>query len=556
MKGKAAGHAKLGFQEMADGVYEKRRLGQSLSYGDLMVMLADTILDQRFFKARAWNLRYGGLRYVPQNPASDPIRKILVMQWPAAIGDTAMACRFYTALRSRYPGARIDVLGNETVRSIYKSSGLIDQFVDNPLNDFLLRRLEPDGPTLKALITAILHLTTALSSEQYDLLFNLQILPMSAVLAKLAGARRYIGMSLSEDGMPLTQGNIWAPYLFGVSANLFRQGNHTHRVAILEALVEPPQENLAEISPRPSSLFSPLTSVSEYVGRFLNLNSITDRDVVVGFCPLASSSVKTWPYFDKLIEMVSQKYGAKLLVFGDATQAIPITEIIRRSGVDAIACTHFDLDELMSLIGHCDLFVSSDTGPMHLACLMKRKTIALFGPTSVVEVGPWSTQFVALQSKECKACFKLQCDRKPSCMELITSDDAMLAVDFFLAGDKLAKTRTRPQLHWWSQEDSFQSSSDRGSFVCAQIAAKVRNALDMLNRGAPVEEIEAANADISKNCGAFKSIIVLNDFRFLDKRLSVVQDQDAYRRYFLAILEEMDQILHVANSFEQCLSCP
>ncbi len=67
-----------GLRTLVDDVYQKRFRGKRLTIRDLIFMLIDTILDQRFFQSRYWNWRYGGIQYRQQDSdtVSQP-RKIL-----------------------------------------------------------------------------------------------------------------------------------------------------------------------------------------------------------------------------------------------------------------------------------------------------------------------------------------------------------------------------------------------------------------------------------------------------------------------------------------------
>ena len=46
------------------------------------------------------------------------------------------------------------------------------------------------------------------------------------------------------------------------------------------------------------------------------------------------------------------------------------------------------MPELIELIRHCQIFISADTGPLHIANALKRPLIAMFGTTSPKRTGP------------------------------------------------------------------------------------------------------------------------------------------------------------------------
>lgn len=69
-----------------------------------------------------------------------------------------------------------------------------------------------------------------------------------------------------------------------------------------------------------------------------------------------------------------------------------------------------NLKELVYLIKRCEIVITVDTGPMHLASLLNKPIIALFGPTSENRTGPWSDEFIVLKANlPCQPCFKKKC---------------------------------------------------------------------------------------------------------------------------------------------------
>ena len=565
----------LSFRDLVDRAYQKRLAGQNLDFSDLMLILADTILDQTFFQSKHWRWQYGGVRYDPRVISSESPEKILVIQWPAAVGDAAMAFFFYASLRERYPAAHIHLLGNHTTKEIYHQSGLIDVFLENPLDRFLTQGELSGSVDIKALMNAMTEFIKALAGERFDLLFNLQVLPMTAALAKLSFARECIGMTLSDDGMPVIYGNMWVPYLFGVSANLMRSYNCLHRTGMLRKIIDP----AAAAGINPGSFIS--RNSVRVVQSYYDEKGIRDQDTLVGVCPMSNSTLKTWKRYDELMKSVVKKYGVKIIVFGSPDEDKAVAEIVERSGVPAIKATHFDINELMAAISGCDLFITNDTGPMHLASLLDRRVIALFGPTVIGEVGPWSKEYVVLQSTQCKECFKTSCDVQPSCMDQISVEDVMRAVDYFLSGDKGALRGVSSGLTWWppstdgrngnspdeliSQKylrffenhgDSPAHTSDRSlgkvalsknekmlAEFCSVFCEKVVKALKLLETEGDLESFKQAHEEISARCAFLKNMIVLNDMKFLDKRFSYHQDVESYKRFYMGVLKDVETFL-------------
>lgn len=80
------------------------------------------------------------------------------------------------------------------------------------------------------------------------------------------------------------------------------------------------------------------------------------------------------------------------------------------------------LKELAYLYSKCQLLITTDTGPMHIAAAMGCPVVALFGPTAPWRTGPYGRGHKVVRDDiECSPCFKKRCNHV-SCMKNITVD--------------------------------------------------------------------------------------------------------------------------------------
>ena len=105
----------------------------------------------------------------------------------------------------------------------------------------------------------------------------------------------------------------------------------------------------------------------------------------------------------------------------------------RPARVDAGGAT--DLPGLAALLSVCQLVVTNDTGPMHLAGAVGTPTVTLWGPSDPAEVCPVGARDAQVTGAPlpCKPCFKNECPRSGAgtllpeaheeCMRLIKVDD-------------------------------------------------------------------------------------------------------------------------------------
>ena len=87
------------------------------------------------------------------------------------------------------------------------------------------------------------------------------------------------------------------------------------------------------------------------------------------------------------------------------------------------ATRYHNLSEFSYLINLCDLLVTGDTAPMHIAIAMKKPTVVLFGPTSAREIELYGRGIKIVPKIDCIGCYNTKCDKKPNCMDLITVEE-------------------------------------------------------------------------------------------------------------------------------------
>ena len=114
------------------------------------------------------------------------------------------------------------------------------------------------------------------------------------------------------------------------------------------------------------------------ISEIKNFYKITKYILLFPFCS-PHLTIKKWPYYNKLIDLISNKYGEEYKVI---TAPGP-TEISEAKNINALALLDngraLDISQLTALIKDSSFVVANDTGPAHIAAHVGAKGLTLFG---------------------------------------------------------------------------------------------------------------------------------------------------------------------------------
>ncbi len=173
---------------------------------------------------------------------------------------------------------------------------------------------------------------------------------------------------------------------------------------------------------------------ADFVADFLSRNKINPGDFLVVVNPGGNWISKRWPkeHWAQLSDMLIEDYGAKVVITGghnDVNLAKHITDMMKSKPV--IACGAFNIKQFGALAKEAKVFVTADTGPMHIAnSVGAKKIVAIFGPTSPMITGPYPVKNAIILQKDvgCSIpCYNLKC-KDNRCMKAITPLKVLNAV--------------------------------------------------------------------------------------------------------------------------------
>ncbi len=333
----------------------------------------------------------------------DPIKRTILIIKLGAMGDVLRTTSILEALKKRYKGSQITWVVDEESKELLENN-----------------------PYLDRILSYGTEALTRLKVEHFDLVINLDSLPRSASLASFAWAKKKIGFGLSEIGsvFPFNRGaREW--YQMGVFDDLKRKNKKTYQEIIFEIIglrfkKEKPVINLGK-------------GKKDFANQFTKKHGLRGRKII-GLATGAGGrwELKKWTIegYLKLIERVDKEIkNTRILLFGERGEIERNKEIMERSKVPLIDTGHENtLREFLALLNLCDLVVTGDTLAMHAAVALKKKVVALFGPTSSFEIELYGRGEKIIPDMECLCCYKETCDKHPNCMESISPDTVFRAV--------------------------------------------------------------------------------------------------------------------------------
>lgn len=308
-------------------------------------------------------------------------------------------------IRSNFPQARISILAQPWVAELFSANRYVD--------DVILYHKKTHHKGIKGLI----RLARELRPNRFDMAILLQNAFEAALLARLA--RIPVVAGYSRDGRRL---------LLSHAAFLRKEIKKKHQIYYYQDLLRQ-----LGLSCGPDTLYLDLNEEVRTRARTL----VADLPKpLIGFNPGAAyGPAKRWPQekYAALAKRLKEEVSGTILVFGTKTdsQAAAVIGQAAENVVDLTGKTA--LAAAMALIECCDLFVTNDSGLMHVAAAAGTPLVAIFGSTDAVATGPFSKKAAVIQKDlPCIPCLKPECSRDFRCMEDISVEEVLASVKMLL----------------------------------------------------------------------------------------------------------------------------
>ena len=324
------------------------------------------------------------------------------------IGDAVMTLPAVSAVRATYPQARLAILAKRPVTEIYRLFSRADEIIpyeakfDNPLGVF--------------------RLATALRKKNFDAAILLQNAIEAAIMSVAAGIRVRSGFNTDRRGFLLTH-----PVVRNEEIRKVHQIDYY--LEMVKALGCAPVNRTMHLE----TFISP-AAANETAAKYLPGEDAR----FIGLAPGATyGPAKRWlpERFAAVADRLGAELGARVILFGskddrettDSVQKYARSAMVNLAGISSMR-------ETIHLISRCRIFISNDSGLMHVAGALNIPTVAIFGSTNPVTTSPPGEKTLLVRKPvECSPCLKRSCPTDFRCMTSITADDVYEAAHRLLA---------------------------------------------------------------------------------------------------------------------------
>ena len=338
-----------------------------------------------------------------------------------ALGDIVHAIPAAAAIRAAMPNARIDWIVDARHSPVLELVTAIDRIV----------RIHGRG------VAAWSDAVRRLRETPYDVALDLQGLMKSAVLARVSGASRVAGFSiwhLREKGA--------RPFYSETDSAVRLQPDHDNHAT--EHVIRKNLHLLRILGIQTERIEFPIARVPSAVAEMLREQFAAQKFALIN--PGAAWPNKRWP---------SDRFGAvaaflrevrelqSIVLWGPGEESLA-EEVVATSGGAAVLAPPTSIHDISEIARLADLFVSGDTGPLHIAAAVGTPTVAIFGPTDPARNGPWSAaDEIVTRYDACGCHYDRRCHEGEWCLQSVSVAEVTAAIQQRLG--RTVATRTDGQ---------------------------------------------------------------------------------------------------------------
>lgn len=345
---------------------------------------------------------------------NSPIKKILIIKlW--GIGTIILCSPALRSLKEKYPNAKITFVTLTNNKGVYEGSPLIDELIYFEIKK--LYKIPFD----------FLKLVSKLRKEKFDLVIDFELFArFSTILTYLIGGKKTVGYRTKKQ----MRGMVYdikvdykdKQYIVNTFLDLIKKIGIKIKNKEIVKLTIPEKDK-------------------DFINKFL-IENIKKEYLKIGINVNASDfgAARRWPHrnFAKIADWIINKYKANVIFIGgpnDTNLVNKTIKLMKNKPINIAGKT--TIKQLIALIDKMDLFITNDTGPLHIAVAMDVPTISFFGPETPVIYGPKdkNKHIIFYKNLNCSPCIRvynakrINCKKNAICITSIKVEEVMNAIE-------------------------------------------------------------------------------------------------------------------------------
>ena len=274
----------------------------------------------------------------------------------SSLGDIVLTTPAIRAVRANFPNAYIAMLVAKQSADILRENPYLNEIIT-------FDRLAKDKNTGE-----MRRVVCLLRERKFTLAIDLQRKFRTEILMYFSGATERVGKGRLCTVRVSEQGNKHAT---------------AHYFDILHAVGIPAEDQKLE-------LFLAESERRDAVQRLKAAGSVAGK-LKVGLFPGAGWKLREWmpERFAAIGDRLVEHFNADVLIFGGQQESELVQKVANLMEMPAIPFAgNLQMRQLAACIEQCDLFLTNDTGPMHIAAGVGTRTVSLFGPGNHIRFQP------------------------------------------------------------------------------------------------------------------------------------------------------------------------